>query len=163
MGSGVDICCHMKNYKKASIASLTTCLSFVSSSNLFAAGCVGAEAEKADAAYQSGFAQYRDGHLDAAYEHLKSAYGLCSASERYRNDFLVAAVSDGYAEEALAIAAQLDVAALPPYVIEALGRGARDRHQPDLAIHYYNAILAAGENVGVRVGRDLAVIDQGRN
>ena len=150
------------DYKKARIASLTAFLLQVAVTHAHASACVGAEGEQAAASYQRGLEKYRAGRLDNAYEDLKAAYSSCPASERYRNDYLLSAVGTGHAPDALAIADHLNMGTLPPFVLEALGRGARDLHRPELAVRYYDLILSAGENVGVRVGRDLAIIDQGR-
>jgi biofilm PGA synthesis protein PgaA len=148
----------MTNYKHATFTDFAVCLLLCAAAAVSAAAdCAGA----GDAEYQAGLAQYHAGQLQSAYDKLKSAYQECPAQERYRNDYLVSAVSAGHAAEALAIAATLDPVVLPPYLLEALGRGARDQRDPGLAIHYFDLILAAGDNPAVRVGRDLALIDQG--
>ena len=123
--------------------------------------CPTAERQAAARDYGEGVAAYRAGNVDASYPLLQAANALCPDDPHYRNDFVVAAVGAGHAAEALALGAPLDAGALPTYVLEALGRAARDTHQPDLAIHYYDAILAAGRDIGAAVGRDLALIDRG--
>ncbi len=126
-----------------------------------AATCPIAERQAAERDYGRGIAAYRAGEVDASYPLLQAADSRCPDDPHYRNDYLVAAVGAGHAAEALMVGARLDPGSLPSYVLEALGRAARDTHQPDLAIHYYDAILAAGADVGANVGRDLALIDRG--
>ncbi len=126
-----------------------------------AGACNQEERRAADADYRQGVAQYRGGRADDAYALLLSALDRCPEDSAYRNDFLVAAVASGHPDMALRRGAPLDPAALPVYVLEALARAARDLHQPDLAIRYYDQILGAADDVGAKVGRNLALIDQG--
>jgi len=152
----------MMDYRKASKISLTGCIAVFACASVHAADCDPGVAGRAEAAYAAGLLQYRAGQLGPAYEQLKFAYDQCPARPRYRNDYLVAAVNAGHADDALETAAAIDAATLPPYVLEALGRGARDQHRPELALQYYAAIPGADDNPAVRAGRDLVLVDQGR-
>ncbi len=111
--------------------------------------------------YQAGIAAYRAGRAEQSYGLLRQAYLANPTDNHYRNDFIVAAVGAGHEDEALNLAQSLAPNQLPVYVLEALGRAARDQHQPDLAIKYYDVILTTRDDVGARVGRDLALIDRG--
>jgi biofilm PGA synthesis protein PgaA len=126
-----------------------------------AADCTRDAGLAADRDYQQGLAEYRAGQVEASYPLLRGAYAVCPTNTRYRNDLILAATGAGHAAEALEIGAALEPAALPVYVLEALARAARDTHQPDLAVRYYDVILGSGENIGASVGRDLAQIDRG--
>jgi biofilm PGA synthesis protein PgaA len=112
-------------------------------------------------AYQSGLVEFRAGRMEASYGLLGAAYAACPGDTRFRNDFIVAAVGALHPAEALAIAAPLYWPSLPVYVLESLGRAARDAHEPELAIRFYDTILAREPDVGAQVGRDLAEIDAG--
>jgi biofilm PGA synthesis protein PgaA len=126
-----------------------------------AADCGHDERGAADSDYRLGLAEYRAGRPDAAYALLLSAFNHCPDNVGYRNDFVLAAVAAGHPDTALGIGAPLDSKGLPTYVLEALARAARDLHQAQVAIRYYDVILAKGENVGASVGRNLALIDEG--
>jgi len=126
-----------------------------------AAGCRNDERGAADEHYRQGLAEYRGGRPDAAYPLLLAALTSCPDDPSYRNDFIVAAVGAGHPDMALGIGTPLDSTALPTYVLEALARAARDLHREQVAIRYYDVILAKGENVGASVGRNLALIDAG--
>jgi len=136
-------------------------LSLVCAARGHAEACDAAALRKADGDYQLGLAAYRGGRLDAAYAALAAAHAACPDAIPVRNDFIVAAVNAGHASEALALAADLRPADLPVYVLEALGRGARDLHEPQLALRFYDAILASHADIGAAVGRDLARLDAG--
>ena len=150
------------NYKKARNRIIAGWLTLLGPLHVDAADCDPGVAERADMSYEAGLASYRAGLPEPAYAQLKSASDQCPLRPRYRNDFLVAAVSAGHAEEALGIASGIALSALPPYVLEALGRGARDLRRPELALRYYDAIPGADGNPTVRAGRDLVFLDQGR-
>ena len=111
--------------------------------------------------YQAGVAAYRAGRTEQSYQLLRQAYLANPSDSHYRNDFIVAAAADGHEDEALNLAQSLDSNHLPVYVLESLGRAARDRHQPDTAIKFYDVILTTRDDVGAWVGRDLALIDRG--
>ena len=113
------------------------------------------------ARYEAGVAAFRAGRLEDSYSELKAAHEGCPDNARYRNDYILAAVTSGHSSEALAVAAPLDANSLPTYVLESLGTAARHDHQPDLAIRYYDTILACQIDIGARVGRDLALVDRG--
>jgi biofilm PGA synthesis protein PgaA len=139
-------------------------LAAVSFATSFATYAVLADAQsgqKSEPAYQAGIAAYRAGRTEQSYTLLRQVYLSEPANSRFRNDFIVAAVAAGHEEEALAIAQPLDVNQLPVYVLESLGRAARDRRQPDLAIKYYDVILTTRDDIGAQVGRDLALLDRG--
>lgn len=126
-----------------------------------AADCSPDEHRVAELEYRQGLADYRVGRLDAGYAALLSAYDRCPGEPSYRNDFIVIAVSAGHPDMALGIGTSLDPGSLPVYVLEGLARAARDLHQPDLAISFYDRILSVGDDVGALVGRNLALIDRG--
>src|ERR1700722_19162687 len=113
------------------------------------------------ARYEAGVAAFRAGRLEDSYSELKAAHQSCPDNARYRNDYILAAVTSGRSSEALAVAAPLDANLLPTYVLESLGTAARHDHQPDVAIRYYETILACEIDIGARVGRDLALVDRG--
>ena len=138
------------------------CLAAFAAATAQATDCDPGVADRADAAYAAGLDAYRAGQVGSAYQQLKFARDQCPALLRYRNDYLVAAVTAGHASEALEAAAGLDLTGLPPYVLEALGRGARDQRQDELALRYFAAIPGADDNPAVRAGRDLVLLDQGR-
>jgi biofilm PGA synthesis protein PgaA len=142
-------------------ASFTACALCCSAAAAVPEGCGSGQATAKSAAYLAGLAAYAAGRVEESYVRLKGAYLTCPGNIPYRNDYLVAAAVSGHASEALDIAAGIRAASLPPYVLEALGLAARDNHQPDLALHYYDTILVARPDVGARVGRDLALIDLG--
>jgi biofilm PGA synthesis protein PgaA len=123
--------------------------------------CNPEERRAADSDYRQGLAQYRSGRADDAYPLLLAALDRCPDDATYRNDFMVAAVASGHPDMALGLGAPLDPATLPVYVLEALARAARDLHQPAVAIRYYDQVLGATDDVGAKVGRNLALIDQG--
>jgi tetratricopeptide (TPR) repeat protein len=150
------------DYKKARKTTLPGCLAVLAVATVRAADCDPGVAGRAEAAYGAGLAQYQAGQVAAAYDQLQFAYDQCPSRPRYRNDYLVAAITAGHAEDALETAADLDTASLPPYVLEALGRGARDLHRAELSLHYYAAIPGGDDNPAVRAGRDLVLLDQGR-
>ena len=124
-------------------------------------GCSTLKSAAESQSYVAGLAAFTAGHVEDGYIQLKAAYLDCSSNSRYRNDYIVAAASAGHASEAIAIASSLNASLLPTYVLESLGHAARDIHQPDLAIRYYDTILAVRIDVAARVGRDLALIDRG--
>lgn len=126
-----------------------------------AADCGPDERRAADSAYRQGLAEYRLGRPDTAFPLLLAALKSCRDDPSYRNDLLVAAVAAGHPDVALEIGTPLDPLVLPNYVLEALARAARDLHQAQLAMRYYDVILGKGENIGARVGRNLALIDAG--
>ncbi|HMD73670.1 MAG TPA: poly-beta-1,6 N-acetyl-D-glucosamine export porin PgaA [Steroidobacteraceae bacterium] len=126
-----------------------------------AADCGSDERRAADSNYRQGIAEYRGGRPDAAYPLLLAALKSCPEDRSYRNDLIVAAVAAGHPDTALGIGTPLDPIGLPTYVLEALARAARDLHEAQLAIRYYDVILGKGENIGARVGRNLALIDAG--
>jgi len=142
-------------------ASFTACALCYSATAAIPEGCVTGEAAGKSQAYLAGLAAFAAGRVDESYVRLKGAYVACPGNIPYRNDYLVAAAISGHAPEALDIAAGLRAESLPTYVLEALGLAARDNHQPELALHYYDTILGAHPDVGARVGRDLALIDLG--
>lgn len=142
-------------------ASFTVCALCCSASAAIADGCLAGDAAATSAAYRAGIAAFAAGRVEESYVQLKGAYLTCPGNIPYRNDYLVAAAVSGHAPEALDIAAGLRAESLPTYVLEALGLAARDNHQPELALHYYDTILVAGADVGAQVGRDLALIDLG--
>jgi biofilm PGA synthesis protein PgaA len=148
--------------QKHALHLLLACLAPLAVASAQTADCDPGVAGRADAAYAAGLALYRAGQPAPAYEQLQFAVDQCPARLRYRDDYLVAAVTAGHADEALEAAAGLDPAALPPYVLEALGRGARDQRRAELALRYYAAIPGADDNPTVRAGRDLVLLDQGR-
>ena len=113
------------------------------------------------ARYEAGVAAFRVGRLDESYSELRAAHQGCPDNNRYRNDYILAAGASGHSSEALAVAGPLDASSLPTYVLESLGVAARHDHQPDLAIRYYETILAREVDIGARVGRDLALVDRG--
>lgn len=126
-----------------------------------AQSCEASSRRSADADYERGLAAYRDGRLDTAYASIALARAACPDVAAIRNDFIVAAVNAGHPADALAAAADLRPGDFPVYVLEALGRGARDLHEPDAALRFYDAILAVRVDVGAAVGRDLARLDRG--
>jgi len=134
---------------------------FVPAAFAAAQGCPQEAVQTAGAEYAQGLRDYRAGRVEAGYAGLLAAHGLCPEEASYRNDLIVAAVAAGHAGQALELGAPLARDTLPSYVLEALGRAARDVHDPDLAIRYFEAALATGDDVGVRVGRDLAWLDRG--
>ncbi len=142
-------------------ASFTACALYCSAPAALAEDCAAGEAVAKSAAYLAGIAAFAAGEIDESYAQLQGAYLACPGNIPYRNDYIVAAVFSGHSQEALDIAAGLPAASLPTYVLEALGRAARDNRQPDLALRYYDAILRAHADVGAQVGRDLALIDLG--
>lgn len=123
--------------------------------------CDDAAAQAARSEYAQAVSDYRAGSLQAAYAGLQGAHSRCPDEAAYRNDLIVAAVAVGHAAEALGLGAPLPLDRLPPYVLEALGRAARDSHDPELAIRYFDAALGAGGGIDVRVGRDLAWLERG--
>ena len=126
---------------------------------------MGAAAETCPASgparYEAGVAAFKAGRLEESYSELEAAHQGCPGNARYRNDYILAATTSGHSSEALAVAAPLDPNSLPTYVLESLGTAGRHEHQPDLAIRYYEIILACEIDVGARVGRDLALVDRG--
>lgn len=142
-------------------ASFTACALYCSAPAALAEDCAHGAAGAKSAAYLAGLAAFAAGEVEASYVQLQGAYLSCPANIPYRNDYIVAAAFSGHAREALDTAAGLRAASLPTYVLEALGRAARDNRQPDLALHYYDTILMARADVGAQVGRDLALIDLG--
>jgi len=123
------------------------------------ASCIAADAALADQNHRSGILELRAGHTEASYGLLEKAYRACPEEPRFRNDFIVVAVDADHGKDALAIAAALDWRLLPAYVLNALGRAARDTRQAELALRYYDASLAQTADPGAQVGRDLALID----
>ncbi len=127
------------------------------------ADCVGAAARAAEADYARGVSAYRSGDVAGGYAALSDVLARCPATARYRNDFIVMAAASGHAQEALQADTQGPTGgpARPAYVLESLARAARDTSQPDLALHYYDELLAQGPNPAARVGRDLALLQRG--
>ena len=146
---------------RATCAALLAYITLQSASIASANPCMTPEGE-ARSQYDAGLAAFKAGDTAESYSKLKGAYEACPDNTRYRNDYIFAAVLSGHPAEALALTASLDPASLPVYVLESLGRAARDNHQPDLAIHYYDTILATENDIAARVGRDLALMDRGQ-
>ena len=142
-------------------ASVTACALCCSAPAAHPGECTAGEAAGTSAAYRAGLAAFAAGKVNESFVQLQGAYLACPGNMSYRNDYIVAAALSGHSREALDIAAGLRAASLPTYVLEALGRAARDNHQPDLALRYYDTILMARADVGAQVGRDLALIDLG--
>jgi biofilm PGA synthesis protein PgaA len=142
-------------------ASFTACALYCSAPAALADDCPAGKLGVKSAAYLAGLAAFAAGKVEESYVQLRGAYSKCPGNIPYRNDYIVAAALSGHAREALDMAAPLRAASLPPYVLEALGLAARDNHQPELALRYYDTILAARADVGAQVGRDLALIDLG--
>jgi biofilm PGA synthesis protein PgaA len=129
----------------------------------FATDCAEDELRSAESQYQRGLADYAAGRLEASYPELRDAWSACPGEPRFRNDFIAAAVYSGHPTEAQRAATGSPVEDLPPYVVLALARAARDTQNPALALALYERLLTASpDDVGVRVGRDLAWIDTGR-
>ena len=143
---------------RALLGTLLGCLLLGSTAGVAAEAAAAPDAGL-DPQYLAGLAAFKEGRLDESYTRLRAVYEKYPGNARYRNDYLVAAVASGHPSEALAIASRLDAASLPIYVLESLGLAARDDRRPALALHYYDTVLKSGEDMGARVGRDLALID----
>jgi biofilm PGA synthesis protein PgaA len=145
---------------RAGRTSLWACVLLCSLSKAWAGSCA-TQGTLLESRYATGLAALKAGDIAESYLQLHAAYQGCPENPGIRNDYILAAVASGRASEALAIAARLDERSLPVYVLESLGLAARDDRRPDLAIHYYDIILATQDDIGARVGRALALIDQG--
>lgn len=113
-----------------------------------------------EAQYQAALSAYRAGHLAEGYAQLHALHLAFPANLQLRNDYIAVASDTGHQGEALVAAAGSADDSFPPYVLDALGRAARNEGKPDLAVRYFSASLAKGDDVAAEVGRDLALIDQ---
>lgn len=93
------------------------------------------------AEHRSAVAQARQGEHEAALKRLAALLTAYPENPAVRYDYLSVLAWAGRDEEVLAQSSQLDFAQVPAYVLKVIGKSARNRQRPVLAITAYDVVL----------------------
>ncbi len=119
-------------------------------------------ADQDNVEYERALKLARGGHLDSALTILRQLTAQFPEEEVYLFDYIAVL---GWAEqdsEVLSLQSRLDLAGAPPYVLETLGRSARNTEDGPSAIRFYSmAVHRAPDRVESRLGLALSHADNG--
>lgn len=105
----------------------------------------------------------REGKTDAALARLRELLEQDPDNLKLRHDYIVTLQWAGHNEQALAQAAHIQLDQSPIFVLESLGKAARDTRQFESAISSYrHALEQDGERLPSTLGLALALADAGR-
>lgn len=102
----------------------------------------------------------REGNTEVALAHLRRLLQLTPEDRKLRYDYIVTLQWAGMNEEALAQATHIQLAEAPIFVLESIGKAARDTRQFDFAILCYrNALKQDASHLQSTLGLALALAD----
>ncbi|HFE31964.1 MAG TPA: poly-beta-1,6 N-acetyl-D-glucosamine export porin PgaA, partial [Gammaproteobacteria bacterium] len=93
------------------------------------------------AEHRAAVAQARQGEYQVALKRLAALLEAYPDNAAFRYDYISVLAWAGRDDEVLAQSAQIDFAQVPAYVLKAIGKSARNRQQPVLAVTAYEAVL----------------------
>jgi len=93
------------------------------------------------AEHRAAVAQARQGEYEAALKRLAALLEAYPAKSIFRYDYISVLAWAGRDEEVLAQSSRIDFLQAPAYVLKAIGKSARNRQQPALAVTVYGAVL----------------------
>lgn len=93
------------------------------------------------AEHRAAVAQARQGEYEAALGRLAALLETYPEKMAFRHDYISVLAWAGRDEEVLAASAKIDFSQAPAYVLRAIGKSARNRQQPALAVTVYEAVL----------------------
>lgn len=93
------------------------------------------------AEHRAAVAQARHGEFEAALKRLTALLEAYPEKTVFRHDYISVLAWAGRDDEVLAQSSRIDFSQAPAYVIKAIGKSARNRQQPTLAITAYKAVL----------------------
>ncbi len=94
-----------------------------------------------NAEHRAAVALARQGDHEAALKRLAALLAAYPEKAVFRYDYISVLAWAGRDEEVVAQSARIDFAQAPAYVLKAIGKSARNRQQPVLAITAYEAVL----------------------
>ncbi|HEB94570.1 MAG TPA: poly-beta-1,6 N-acetyl-D-glucosamine export porin PgaA [Gammaproteobacteria bacterium] len=98
------------------------------------------------AEHRAAVAQARQGDYEVALKRLAALLTAYPENPVFRDDYISVLAWAGRDEEVLAQSSQVDFAQAPVYVLKAIGKSARNRQRPELAITAYDAVLQRDAN-----------------
>ncbi len=93
------------------------------------------------AEHRAAVAQARQGDYEAALKRLAALLEAYPEKPVFRYDYMSVLAWVGRDEEVLTQSLQVDFSQAPAYVLKAIGKSARNRQQPKLAVTAYSAVL----------------------
>ncbi len=115
------------------------------------------------AEHRAAVAQARQGEYEAALGRLAALLAAYPDNAAYRHDYISVLAWAGRDEEVLTQSAKIDFSRTPAYVLRAIGKSARNRQQPALAVTVYEAALKRDRrDRQARLGLALSLAEAGR-
>ncbi len=113
--------------------------------------------------HRAAVAQARQGEYDSALQRLSVLVKAYPARPLFLHDYISVLAWAGRDDEVLAQLPRLDLKRTPGYVLNAIGKSARNRQQPELAIKVYRAALKrkSGKRQA-RLGLALSLAEAGQ-
>ncbi len=117
----------------------------------------------ADKQHLAAIAQARQGHYDTALEKLEALTETYPSRRVFLHDYITVLTWAGRDAEALEQLPQLRLERTPVYLLNLLGKAARNRQQPKLAARIYRTALKLGtKRYQSRLGLALSLAEAGR-
>lgn len=115
-----------------------------------------------DEVHRTAVTQARSGRYDVALEHLSALVESHPSRKVFLYDYISVLSWAGRDEEVLALSSRTDLKQAPDYVLYAMGKSARNRQQPGLAIKIYRiALKQNSDRQQARLGLALSLAEAG--
>ncbi len=140
---------------------VTATILFVATQTAGASGLPSATSP--DVAHRAAVSEARQGRYDSALRRLAALVEAYPSRRGYLYDYITVLAWAGKDAEVVALLPRIELGHAPGYVLEAIGKSARNRQRPELAVKAYRTLLKRRKKSrDARLGLALSLAEMGR-